>query len=176
MGFRASETLAQAESFFRNAQAQTTFASAQSEFGLQQQQADLVFGESLTEAARIERAGKSFAASQAHQYLSSGVLLTGSPLAVIDETRRMAQEEADSVRRRGTALADLTRMKSYQTLQYGRNALFEAEAQGVIGGLRRDVERQQSLTDLFLGPLTGLFTAGAKKVGSKVATNWFGGP
>jgi hypothetical protein len=52
------------------------------------------------------------------------VTLEGSPLLVLEETRRLGQEEVDAIQKRGQAQRDLQMLKNNMLRRSGRNSMF----------------------------------------------------
>ena len=74
--------------------------------------------------AEVEKANaKDFERRQKLSYLASGVTLEGSPLLIMEETRRKGAENVDEILRSGTAAYGAT-------IQEGRNAASTLKAQG----------------------------------------------
>jgi hypothetical protein len=160
MGFKASKALGNAQDFFSLMQAQSTQREADVEAEAQRRQASLSLDESLAEAQRTEREAKLFRESQAHTYLSSGVLLQGTPLAVLEETRRLGEREVDAIKRRGQEQANLLRISSLRSERLGRNALFEQQGQQTIRRLSDMQKKEQQRLQTLTGGLGGLFGLG----------------
>lgn len=70
-------------------------------------QAKIVRQEARREAIRTREEIEYFRGEQAMTYNKSGVTLEGSPLLVLEETRRKGQEEIDAILGRGQAISDL---------------------------------------------------------------------
>lgn len=80
--------------------------------------------EAEREAQLHERSGHKFVERQTMAYAKSGVLPTeGSPLLILDETRRAVKEEASAMRSRGLAIQRLYGLKANSVSNAGRNAL-----------------------------------------------------
>ena len=128
-------------------------SAANSEAELLEQQGALAQEEANVQAAQKAREGARFRSAQSRLYNSSGVLLEGSPLAMLEETRYLAQEEASALTARGQAMSDLYKKKAGQTRNQGRNALIGSTIGGALG----------TLNTLVAGKRLGLF-------GSKATT------
>lgn len=100
----------------------------------QEQQARLLQAEADREARQKAREVSDFQSLQAHRYASSGITLQGTPLIVMEETRRKGQEEVDAIIARGKAQSELMRAKAKQTRSAGRNAMFGSFLSGIGGG------------------------------------------
>jgi len=86
-------------------------------------QADIALKESARRAAKVAREGKQYREQQAATYNASGILLEGSPMAVLNETRKLVHEEIDAISESGAAQADLFRRKAMIVGNEGRAAL-----------------------------------------------------
>lgn len=82
------------------------------------------------DAQRYAEQARSFQAEQRMKYVKSGVTLEGSPLDILNETMRNADETVSAIRARGRASAFDERARGQQVRQAGRAALLR----GVIGG------------------------------------------
>lgn len=68
---------------------------------------ETIYQESLKEAETIRREGEIFAQKQSLQYIASGVVLGGSALITLKQTKMFAEESASATERRGKAARDL---------------------------------------------------------------------
>lgn len=73
--------------------------------------ANTQYVESLRDAELIKYNGNIFAQKQEMQYIGAGVILGGSALITLEQTRRFAAEEANAVVRRGAAGVKLAKQK-----------------------------------------------------------------
>lgn len=125
-----------------------TFAAQQQqqayaeEAGLYREQANIVSDEANMAALQKTREVKRFAAEQAETYLAGGVLLDGTPLAVIEETRQLGQQEIDALRRSGAAHARLLRMKADQMERGGFQTLWGAQTNNMYSQIQNDQQRR----------------------------------
>ena len=92
-------------------------------------------GEHRREASRIRDDGKRFAASQKMMYLGSGVEIGGSAVVTLAQTDKWAEQEAQSVRDRGSAARDYYKRRG----QISRNEGMGAFIQGIGSGLGKAV-------------------------------------
>lgn len=96
-------------------------------------QARLVLAESEREAARTKENLQKFMSDQESSYLKSGVILDGSPLLVLEETRRKGLEDINNIRDSARAQAD-------SLIRQGRNQLIGSilfgGAQGALGAAK----------------------------------------
>lgn len=124
-------------------------ASGAASFGAGRSEAEALEaqGAIAREDARIAAIQKArdvtqFQAAQGQAYLASGVTLEGTPVIVMEETRRQGQQEVDALIKRGAAMQALYRSASRQTNKSGRGAFLE----GILGagatGLKGYVEGQ----------------------------------
>lgn len=98
------------------------------EADLYDQQAQIALDEAGRDAEIKARDAEKFRAQQALNYSASGVLLEGSPMEVLNETRRLASQEIDATLARGGAQADLLRQRAMQTRTVGRASLLGEQA------------------------------------------------
>ena len=90
------------------------------EASLIDRQAQLSLEEALTEALHKKRDGEAFRSQQALDYLGSGVTLEGTPLVVLEDTRKKVDEEANAIYNRGAAEYELGRRKAQLVRTQGR--------------------------------------------------------
>jgi len=93
--------------------------SAKAEAAAYVEQGRIQYVESLRDAELIRYNGKIFAQKQEMQYIASGVILGGSALITLEQTRRFANEEASAVERRGAAGLRLAEKKQSITEREG---------------------------------------------------------
>lgn len=112
--------------------------------------------EAETDAQRYAEQAESFKATQAVSYLKSGVKLSGSPLDVLDETTRVANENISAIRARGAAGQLDARNAGAQAAMGGRSQLLSSitgsagklawanyqssKTAGVSGANRKDIQ------------------------------------
>jgi len=92
-------------------------------------QGDILFSEAERTANIILEEGYKFAASQALQYIGSGVELAGSALITIQQTKKYAEAEAAAVRSSGAAKRDVAYKGASARENEGRAALIS----GIVG-------------------------------------------
>ena len=111
--------------------------AAKAEAKLQEAQGALAQEEAVAEAQRVANDRRKFRKKQKVAFLKNGINLAGSPLLVIEETRRESQAEVDSIVRRGRAQANLAFQQAALTRGGGRAALtsgiFSAAGTAVVG-------------------------------------------
>lgn len=101
--------------------------------------------ESERDARRIEREGESFAKMQTARFAKSGVLATeGSPLIVVNETRKKVAEEAEAQRARGRALKRLRGRRADILHSSGRNALLGGFTGAFLSGANLFLKGKQA--------------------------------
>lgn len=96
--------------------------------------------EAAQEATQKVRQVSAFREEQANKYLGSGVQLEGSPLQVLEETRRLGQQEVDAIFQRGLAQSELYRRGALVTRNQGRAQLLGQR-------MAYDVQRTQAEID-----------------------------
>lgn len=99
------------------------------EADLLEQQGHIAVEEAQRNATQTAFNARRFREQQANAYNGSGILLEGSPMMVLDETRRLAQEEVDAMMKQGGAYDDLYRRKAVITRNEGRAAILGQRAQ-----------------------------------------------
>ena len=99
------------------------YSASKSEAGLQRQQANIALQESQFAAQQKARSVTSFQAEQSNLYANSGITLEGSPAMVLEETRRLGQQEVDALWKSGYARHNMMMAQARQTQNVGRNAL-----------------------------------------------------
>lgn len=111
--------------------------AAKAEANLLEQQGALQQEEAVAEAQRVANDRRKFRKKQKVAFLKNGITLAGSPLLVIEETRRESQLEVDAIVRRGRAQASLAFQQAAITRGGGRAALisgiFSAASTVVVG-------------------------------------------
>lgn len=99
-------------------------SAAKRESSMIAQQSAIAMSEARRAAGQRAEDVQSFMSTQARGYLNSGVTLEGSPLLVMEETRRRGQAEVDAIMRSGRAQSSLMKQRADQMRTSGRNALF----------------------------------------------------
>jgi hypothetical protein len=98
-------------------------SAAKREASMMAQQSAIAMSEARRTAGQRAEDVQSFMSTQARGYSNSGVTLDGTPLLVLEETRRRGQAEVDAIMRSGRAQSSLIRQRAAQTRTSGRNAL-----------------------------------------------------
>lgn len=121
--------------------------SADDEAEALEQQAELARQEDLEEARRLDIEHRKFLARQSVMFLKGGVVLKGSPLLILQETREEREKQVKAQKERGEARF---------ALGIGRAARVEREGRAsLVGGL---VGTATSVTSMFLsGKTAGIF-------------------
>ena len=114
-----------------------SMSAARAEAELQERQASIAMDEARRDATQKAREVSRFQAKQAQSYASSGVTLEGTPIDMLEQTRREGQEEVDAIFKRGEAQKELLYMKAKILRRSGRNAMLGsvlgAGAKGIDG-------------------------------------------
>lgn len=109
--------------------------SANKEAAAYVEQAKIQYVESLRDAELIKYKGEIFAQRQSLQYIASGVILGGSALITLEQTRRFANEEANATARRGAAGLRLAYEKEQITQNQGNASVIGSLITGVTSVL-----------------------------------------
>jgi hypothetical protein len=123
-------------------------------------QGDLAQSEAGMAALQKARDVKTFRENQANAYSGSGVLLEGSPMLVLENTRRLGQQEVDAIINRGQAMTELYRKNALITANQGRATIL---GQNIQFGAEQATARIQALTNsnrlpAALGSFGSIFT------------------
>lgn len=98
-------------------------------------QARLMEQEAQIAAAQRAREVELFRGKQSISYMDAGVKLEGTPLQMLEETRRLGKQEIDALMTRGKMQSALMKQQAQMTRKAGRNAFFgsllSAAGQGV---------------------------------------------
>lgn len=103
--------------------------SSAAEAALQEEQGRLADLEARRAATQTEEEARKFRDRQILAYVKSGVTLAGSPLQVLEETIRKGDEEADALRKRGSAQRNLSNQSADITRSTGRAQFIS----GIVG-------------------------------------------
>jgi hypothetical protein len=101
-------------------------SAARDEASLLESQADLAREEGELEATAKAREVTRFQQRQAHMYASSGMTNEGTPALVMEETRRLGQQEVDMIRKATEARSNILRKKAGMTRKSGRNSFLSS--------------------------------------------------
>lgn len=149
--------------------------SIDNEVAAQNDQADIAMSEANAEAARVAREAKDFRENQANTYNNSGVLLEGSPMAVLNDTVEKASAEINAIQRRGAAQASLYRRQALKVANNGRATLLgqtvdfnNASAKAGLADLENNgtpfVDSLNSLAGVFSNKYRSVNTAAKKSL------------
>jgi hypothetical protein len=105
-----------------------------SQASMQEQEGALYAQEAVDAAHRKVIDVRNFQAEQSHRYASSGITLQGTPLLMLEETRRRGQEEVDAILRRGKAQQHLLNLTAANSRFTGANAA-SAGRNSMVGSL-----------------------------------------
>ena len=109
--------------------------SSKKQASLMEQQGEVQKEDALREAARIRDEGYRFKQEQGMAYISSGVELVGTPLLVMAETAKMAEEEARATEKRGYAQGDLANAQAKITRNEGKAQMIASIGNAVGSGV-----------------------------------------
>lgn len=138
------------------------------ESALYESQAQLAELEAEATAAQKSREVSNFRENQANAYNASGVLLEGSPMIVLDETRRLGEQEIAAIRLRGQAQADTLRQRGALTQAQGRAAIFGERQKFTNNQTQAQIQSAAKQTKAYG---TGLTTALSALLGSPQAAS-----
>jgi len=126
--------------------------AANEEAGLLREQANITFDEYDMEARRRAREIKLFRQSQAQGYNAAGVLTdSGSPLAVLDETSRLGQQEVDAIRRAGEARVKLIRYNADRVERQGLLSVLKVQGENLMARVQDDARRREEKAQFYRG-------------------------
>lgn len=131
------------------------YLTAQNSQTIASSRADMVRQETEADAQRYSEQAAQHLAQQGVMYLSSGVTLAGSPLAVLDTSARLARENMDAIRRHGEVEALDQDQAGEAAKVQGRNALV-----GGLGEGANAVGKIALANALFGNKTTSLSTTG----------------
>jgi len=118
--------------------------AAQANAALIEEQAGLQKDAYYDQASRIQTQGEAFIGQQKTGYAGSGVKLDrGSPLAVLNESRKSLQQDISRTRQMGTSALELGRSQANQLRQQGDDAVtagWLGGASTLLGGLAQGLE------------------------------------
>jgi hypothetical protein len=97
-----------------------------------EEQSRLAFEDQYRLSVQRAREVRQFASQQEMTYAKSGVTLEGSPLLVIEETRRLGQEEIDATYNRGRAVYRLGMQQASQVRNQGRGMMLAGLSRGLL--------------------------------------------
>lgn len=101
----------------------SAFQQGNAQAGLYQEQAGMALKEALAAAQQKAREVGEFQSQQVMDYAHSGVRIEGSPVHVLERTRKLGQQEVDAIVSQGKAQAKLLAMQGAMAKTGARNAL-----------------------------------------------------
>jgi hypothetical protein len=140
--------------------------AANMEAGAERDQADVAWKQGLQEAELTKREIAITAGNQQEQYLSSGVTMQGSPLLVVNETRKLGQIKVDSIMEQTQLMTDLLRTKADITERGGLSALLQAEGGAAVNSAQNKINQQMQKNARMQGILGGAIKGGFSMLGS----------
>jgi len=105
--------------------------AAQSQARAQENQSQITLNESIVEAKRIDRENRIFKKRQKLAFLKNGITLEGSPLLVLEETRKLGKEEVASILRSGRAKSQFLFSEAKTIRRQGRAQLIGSALGGI---------------------------------------------
>lgn len=132
--------------------------------------------EARRDAAKKKREVGLFREMQASKYNSSGVLLQGSPLLVLEETRQLGLEEVDAILKRGDSMVNLYQMKSQQLRNQGRAAMSSAKFSAIAGGFNTMLNMGRLMTASSAGGRTAALSGRSMAYGFSGSQSVFSDP
>lgn len=100
--------------------------------------------EADTDAVRFGEEAQAFKATQKMRFLKSGVTLEGSPLEILDETTRNAEEQISAIRARGAAQQADENSNAESFRNQGRAALLGGISGAASTGIRAGYSHSKS--------------------------------
>lgn len=94
------------------------------------QEGEIIYQESLRDAAIVRKEGDVFAQTQSLQYIASGFVLGGSALITMKDTRIKAGAQAQSIAERGAAISTKANRQALRLDTAGRGAVIEGLIKG----------------------------------------------
>lgn len=142
------------------------YGASQDEAALLRQQAGLASDQAEAAAIQKEREVRQFAEHQAVTYNQNGVLLDGSPLAVVEETRRLGAQEVSAIRTAGQYQMNELLLEANQTERAGLQSLLGSQAKGTTDRLQYQEQQRQQRWQLFGGIVRGAASLGSQLMGA----------
>lgn len=140
-------------------------ASIDQETALQNQQADLVLQEAARNAQLKAEELSNFRSAQAQKINSSGVLLEGSPLLVMNADVNKGRQEIEALMSGAKAQADLMRRRAYIGNNTGRAAILGSQIDYVAQQARQRSSALQNAFDLKSAGTNALGTTTTNTIG-----------
>lgn len=145
---------------------QAQYGASLEEGGLLRQQAGLAADQAEALAIQREREVRQFAENQAVTYNQNGVLLDGSPLAVVEETRRLGAQEVSAIRSAGQYQMRALLLEADQVERGGLQTLLGAQAKGTTDRLEYAEQQRQRRWQMFGGIVRGAASLGSQLMGA----------
>lgn len=134
MGGQAQKQAAFDEAASLNEQADWAIRQSELQAGFQQRQVDITAG------------------SQQQSYANGGVMTNmGTPLAMVESTRKIGALQVSMIRQAGQNEAKLYRAKANITERQGLSSLLSAEGQTTINSLQNQLTKQQQTQQALFG-------------------------
>lgn len=133
---------------------------AKAQADLQNKQAMLAYEEGLRGASARRREIESFKESQAAAFSSGGITLAGSPLAVLQETQGLGDQEVTAMQRAAEARSRLLEQDSLRILRMGQTQKFQGEAEALQSEYAFAQQKRQLKNQARTGALQGLGSIG----------------
>lgn len=128
-------------------------------------QSVMAYKDSLYAAQQIQRQVTEHKEQQALDFASSGLSLQGSPLAELQRTQYLGDQEVQFTLDRGLAISQLYEAQGLQMLRQGSAAAFQGYAQGLASKFQGEMQTAQAKNQAFQTGLGGI-AAGIKGFGS----------
>lgn len=145
---------------------QAQYGASMEEGALLREQAGLASDQAEAYAIQREREVRRFAETQAVTYNQNGVLLDGSPLAVVEETRRLGGQEVNAIRTAGQYQFRELMLEADQVERGGLQSLLGAQARGTTDRLQYAEQQRQQRWQLFGGIVRGAASLGSQLMGA----------
>lgn len=127
--------------------------------GAEQQEANNILTQGNYNASLEAFQDHMFRENQAEGFNGSGVLLEGSPMANLQQTKMLADLGVANTQNQALLQSNLTNMEANQTINSGRSQLLGNENQFITGQANADIEQQNVLPKL-VGGILGLVAPG----------------
>ena len=141
-------------------------ATAQAEMGFDQSR--LAYQEGVADAIKTKREFMQFRDSQAASMAHGGLTLSGSALAVTEETYQLGMQEYNAKMRRADAQSKYLEMEGLSILRRGYFQKFAGEMQGQMSEFDHSMKQQQLMQQaksMEMGAMWNGASAGASLIG-----------
>lgn len=129
------------------------------ELAANEEQAQLTISETEALARQKAREVNNARGEQAQAYLRSGVTLEGTPLAILEHTRQLGEEEIKAINERGVRTADLIRNRARIGASEAQAKLIGQDYGYGVEQTRTRMAASRTYGDAFSSALTGLGNA-----------------